>query len=219
MDSSRSQSIGSSAGLIPFVEKNYVLRSLMGSNQQRQAVPLIKPESPIVGTGMENMVAANTGQLITAETDGEVIKATADEVVVKYKTGKKVTYNPVHFMRSNEGSSINQVVVVESGDRVKAGQPLIEGMSVAGGELALGKDLLTAFMPWSGYNFEDAIIISRKLVEDDTLTSIHIVDYMTEVRETKLGPEIVTRDIPNVSEESLRHPGWKNYTQGRTRTF
>ncbi len=205
MDSSRSQSIGSSAGLIPFVEKNYVLRSLMGSNQQRQAVPLIKPESPIVGTGMESVVAANTGQLITAEADGEVIKATADEVVVKYKTGRKVTYNPVHFMRSNEGSSINQVVVVDSGDRVKAGQPLIEGMSIAGGELALGKDLLTAFMPWAGYNFEDAIIISRKLVEDDTLTSIHIVDYMTEVRETKLGPEIVTGDIPNVSEESLRH--------------
>ena len=205
MDSSRSQSIGSSAGLIPFVEKNYVLRSLMGSNQQRQAVPLIKPESPIVGTGMESIVAANTGQLITAEADAEVIKATADEVVVKYKTGKKATYNPVHFMRSNEGSSINQVVVVDSGDRVKAGQPLIEGMSIAGGELALGKDLLTAFMPWSGYNFEDAIILSRKLVEDDTLTSIHIVDYMTEVRETKLGPEIVTGDIPNVSEESLRH--------------
>ncbi len=205
MDSSRSQSIGSSAGLIPFVEKNYVLRSLMGSNQQRQAVPLIEPESPIVGTGMESIVAANTGQLVVAEADGEVIKATADEVTVKYKTGKKVTYNPFHFMRSNEGSSINQVVVVDSGDRVKAGQPLIEGMSIAGGELALGKDLLTAFMPWAGYNFEDAIIISRKLVEDDTLTSIHIVDYMTEVRETKLGPEIVTSDIPNVSEESLRH--------------
>ena len=205
MDASRAQSIGSSAGLIPFVEKNYVLRSLMGSNQQRQAVPLIMSQSPIVGTGLESVVAANTGQLIVAEADGQVLKASADEVVVKYKSGKKVTYNPVHFMRSNEGSSINQVVVVDSGDRIKAGQPLIEGMSIADGELALGKDLLTAFMPWAGYNFEDAIIISRSLVEDDTLTSIHIVDYMTEVRETKLGPEIVTRDIPNVSEESLRH--------------
>ncbi|OVE78691.1 DNA-directed RNA polymerase subunit beta, partial [bacterium G20] len=129
----------------------------------------------------------------------------ADEVAARYKSGKKATHNPVHLMRSNEGSSINQVVVVSSGYRDKAGTPLIEGMSIQGGELALGKDLLTAFMPWSGYNFEDAIIISRKLVEDDTLTSIHIVDYMTEVRETKLGPEIVTRDIPNVSEESLRH--------------
>lgn len=205
MDASRSQTIGSSAGLVPFVEKNYVLRSLMGSNQQRQAVPLIKPESPIVGTGMEGIVAHNTGQLIAADADGEVLKASADEVVIKYKTGKTVTYNPVHFARSNEGSSINQVVVVSTGEKVKTGQPIIEGMSVAGGELALGKDLLTAFMPWGGYNFEDAIIISRKLVEDDTLTSIHIVDYMTEVRETKLGPEIVTRDIPNVSEEALRH--------------
>ncbi len=205
MDASRAQTIGSSAGLVPFIEKNYVLRSLMGSNQQRQAVPLIKPESPIVGTGFESIVAQNSGQLIQAEFDGEVTKATADEVAVKYKNGKSFRYSPTHFARSNEGSSINQVVVVNSGDKVKAGQILVEGMSIAGGELALGKDLLTAFMPWAGYNFEDAIIISRSLVEDDTLTSIHIVDYMTEVRETKLGPEIVTRDIPNVSEEALRH--------------
>ncbi len=205
MDASRSQTIGSSAGLIPFIEKNYVLRSLMGSNQQRQAVPLIKPESPIVGTGFESIVAQNSGQLVLAEADGVVIKASADEVSVKYKNGKVGKYQPVHFARSNEGSSINQVVVVNSGDKVKAGQPLVEGMSIAGGELALGKDLLAAFMPWGGYNFEDAIILSRRLVEDDTLTSIHIVDYMTEVRETKLGPEIVTRDIPNVSEEALRH--------------
>jgi len=205
MDSSMAQTIGSSAGLIPFIEKNYVLRSLMGSNQQRQAVPLVKPESPIVGTGFETIVAANTGQLVVAEEDGLVQKASADEVVVKYKSGKTVHYEPIHFMRSNEGSSINQVVVVSSGDKVKADDPLIEGMSIADGELALGKDLLVAFMPWAGYNFEDAIILSRRIVEDDTLTSIHIVDYMTEVRETKLGPEIVTRDIPNVSEESLRH--------------
>ncbi|MDB5161404.1 MAG: DNA-directed polymerase subunit beta [Candidatus Saccharibacteria bacterium] len=205
MDASRSQTIGSSAGLIPFVEKNYVLRSLMGSNQQRQAVPLIQPQAPIVGTGLEDVVAHNTGQLIVAEEEGEVVSATADEVVVNYKKAGKRTYEPVHFARSNEGSSINQMVVVSSGDKVKAGDPLIEGMSIADGELALGKDLLTAFMPWGGYNFEDAIILSRRLVEDDTLTSIHIVDYMTEVRETKLGPEIVTRDIPNVSEEALRH--------------
>ncbi|HVX58323.1 MAG TPA: DNA-directed RNA polymerase subunit beta, partial [Candidatus Saccharimonadales bacterium] len=205
MDSSLAQTIGSSAGLIPFIEKNYVLRSLMGSNQQRQAVPLIKPEAPLVGTGMESIVARNTGQLVLAEEDGDITKATAEEVVVKYKSGRTAHYEPIHFARSNEGSSINQTVVVNSGDKVKAGQALIEGMSIAEGELALGKDLLTAFMPWGGYNFEDAIILSRRLVQDDTLTSIHIVDYMTEVRETKLGPEIVTRDIPNVSEESLRH--------------
>ncbi len=205
MDASKRQIIGSSAGLIPFIEKNYVYRSLMGSNQQRQAVPLVQPARPIVGTGLEGYVASNTGQLVQAQEDGEVVSATAAEVVVKYKTLGKVAYQPQHFVRSNEGSCINQKVVVNGGDKVKTGDTLIEGMSIEGGELALGKDLVAAFMPWNGYNFEDAIIISRKLVEDDTLTSIHIVDYMTEVRETKLGPEIVTRDIPNVSEEALRH--------------
>lgn len=204
MDASRRQIIGSSAGLIPFVEKNYVYRSLMGSNQQRQAVPLVVPASPIVGTGMETVAASNSGQLILAEADGEVVKAAGDEVLVKYKEGT-VSYRPQHFIRSNEGSSINQKVVVSTGDKLQKGDPIIEGMSVADGELALGKDLIVAFMPWNGYNFEDAIIISRKLVEDDTLTSVHIVDFMVEVRETKLGPEIVTRDIPNVSEDALRH--------------
>lgn len=207
MDASRKQIIGSSAGLIPFIEKNYVYRSLMGSNQQRQAVPLIQPAAPIVGTGMEGDVAKNSGQVVLADGSGQVTKANAQEVIVKY-TDKKlgtVSYEPQHYIRSNEGTSINQRVVVENGQKVKKGDVLIEGMSVADGELALGKDLIVAFMPWRGYNFEDAIIISRKLVEDDTLTSVHIVDYMTEVRETKLGPEIVTRDIPNVSEEALRH--------------
>jgi DNA-directed RNA polymerase subunit beta len=204
MDASRNQIIGSSAGLIPFIEKNYVYRSLMGSNQQRQAVPLIQPSSPIVGTGLETSAARNTGQVTLAEADGEVVKATAEEVTVKYKAGT-VSYHPQHFVRSNEGTSINQKVVVSTGDKVKAGDVLVEGMSIEGGELALGKDLRVAFMPWAGYNFEDAIIISRKLVEDDTLTSIHIVDFMIEVRETKLGPEETTRDIPNVSEDVLRH--------------
>jgi DNA-directed RNA polymerase subunit beta len=204
IDAAQNQIIGSSAGLIPFIEKNYVYRSLMGSNQQRQAVPLIQPSSPIVGTGLEAAAARNTGQVILAEGVGEVTGATASAVVVKYKEGS-VTYEPQRFVRSNEGTSINQKVVANTGDKVKKGDVLIEGMSIAEGELALGKDLITAFMPWAGYNFEDAIIISRKLVEDDTLTSVHIVDFMIEVRETKLGPEIVTSDIPNVSEETLRH--------------
>jgi DNA-directed RNA polymerase subunit beta len=204
LDAAQNQIIGSSAGLIPFIEKDYVYRALMGSNQQRQAVPLIKPESPIVGTGVEAAAARNTGQVILAEADGEVLKATGEEVVVQYKEGK-VSYEPQHFVRSNEGTSINQSVVVSTGDKVKKGDILVEGMSIQGGELALGKNVTVAFMPWAGYNFEDAIIISRKLVENDTLTSIHIVDYMIEVRETKLGPEIVTRDIPNVSEDALRH--------------
>jgi DNA-directed RNA polymerase subunit beta len=204
IDAARNQIIGSSAGLIPFIEKNYVYRSLMGSNQQRQAVPLIQPSSPIVGTGLEVDAARNTGQVILAEGPGEVIQSSAQTVVVRYKSGK-VTYEPQRFVRSNEGTSINQKVVVKTGDKVKQGDVLIEGMAIANGELALGKDLIVAFMPWAGYNFEDAIIISRKLVEDDTLTSVHIVDFMIEVRETKLGPEIVTSDIPNVSEETLRH--------------
>lgn len=204
LDASRNQIIGSSAGLIPFIEKNYVYRSLMGSNQQRQAVPLIQPSSPIVGTGLEAEAARNTGQVILAEADGEVTKATAQEVVVKYKEGS-VSYEPQRFIRSNEGTSVNQKVVVSTADKVKKGDVLIEGMSIQDGELALGKDLIVAFMPWAGYNFEDAIIISRKLVQDDTLTSVHIVDFMIEVRETKLGPEVVTSDIPNVSEETLRH--------------
>lgn len=204
VDASKNQIIGSSAGLIPFIEKNYVYRSLMGSNQQRQAVPLIQPASPIVGTGLEQVAARYTGQTMLAEDDGEVTEASGDKVVVKYKGGS-VTYEPQHFVRSNEGTSINQKVVVSSGQKVKMGDVLVEGMSIADGELALGKDLRVAFMPWAGYNFEDAIIISRKLVQDDTLTSVHIVDYMIEVRETKLGPEVVTSDIPNVSEETLRH--------------
>ena len=204
MDAARNQIIGSSAGLIPFIEKNYVYRSLMGSNQQRQAVPLIQPQSPIVGTGLEAVAARNTGQVVLAEADGEILKAVGTEIIVKYADGN-ITYEPQHFVRSNEGTSINQKVVVSAGDKVKKGDVLIEGMSVQNGELALGKDLLVGFMPWGGYNFEDAIIISRRLVEDDTLTSVHIVDFMLEVRETKLGPEVVTRDIPNVSEETLRH--------------
>jgi DNA-directed RNA polymerase subunit beta len=204
MDAALKQIVGSSASLIPFIEKNYVYRSLMGSNQQRQAVPLINPTAPIVGTGMEANAARNTGQIVLAEDKGTVIKAAGDGVVVQYEKLKK-TYVPLRFQRSNEGSSINQKVVVNTGDVVKAGDVLIEGMSVDNGELALGKDLLVAFMPWAGYNFEDAIIISDRLIKDDEFTSIHIVDYMTEVRETKLGPEIVTMDIPNVSEEALRH--------------
>ena len=204
VDAASKQIIGSSAALVPFIEKNYVLRSLIGSNQQRQAVPLINPKAPIVGTGIEGYVARNTGQLVVAEADGTVVSANADEVVVNYGTVKK-TYHPLHYIRSNEGSSINQKVAVSSGDTVKAGDVLIEGMSIEDGELALGQDVMVAFMPWGGYNFEDAIVISERLVKEDAFTSVHIIDYMTEVRETKLGPEIVTRDIPNVSEEALRH--------------
>jgi DNA-directed RNA polymerase subunit beta len=204
MDAAHKQILGSSAALIPFVEKNRVDRNLTGANMQRQAVPLIKTSSPIVGTGMEAPVAANTGQLVVAEESGEVVKASADEVQVKYKDEVKI-YTPRHFQRSNDGYSINQKVVVERGQKVKKGDALIEGASIADGELALGRDLVVAFMPWGGYNMDDSIILSDRLVKEDELTSITISDFMVEIRETKLGPEIVTRDIPNVSEDSLRH--------------
>lgn len=204
VDAAKKQILGSTASLIPFVEKNRVDRSLTGSNMQKQAVPLINPRAPIVGTGMEAVIARNSGQLITAEAAGEVVKADGSEIQVKYADSVK-TYVPMHFQRSNDGESINQRVVVNRGDKVKKGDTLIEGMSMADGELAIGRDLIVAFMPWGGYNMDDSIILSDRIVRDDELTSIHITDYMVEVRETKLGPEIVTRDIPNVSEESLRH--------------
>ena len=204
IDAAKKQILGSTASLIPFIEKNRIDRSLTGSNMQKQAVPLLDPQSPIVGTGVEASIARNTSQLIVAEADGEVTKADADEVIVKYKKDTK-TYRPVHFEQSNDDRSINQKVVVSRGQKVKKGDVLIEGASIADGELALGRDLIVAFMPWGGYNMDDSIILSNRLVQDDDLTSINIKDFMVEVRETKLGPEIVTRDIPNVSEESLRH--------------
>ncbi len=204
MDAAHKQILGSTASLVPFVEKNRVDRSLMAASMQKQAVPLLQPQSPIVGTGIEEEIARNTSQLVVAEADGEVVKADGKSVEVKYKDGVK-SYEPVHFVKSNDDRSINQKVRVNRGDKVKTGDILIEGASVADGEIALGKDLLVAFMPWNGYNMDDAIVLSRKLVQDDTLTSVNIKDYTVEVRETKLGPEIVTRDIPNVSEESLRH--------------
>ena len=205
MDASRTHVIGTTAALVPFVEKNRIDRNLTGSNMQRQAVPLVKTTSPIVGTGVEGDVARNTSQLIVAEGDGEVVRADGDAVEVKYGPKDVRTYDLVHFEQSNDDRSINQRTVVRRGDKVKKGDILIEGASIADGELALGRDLLVAFMPWGGYNMDDSIILSDRLVRDDELTSINIKDYMVEVRETKLGPEIVTRDIPNVSEESLRH--------------
>lgn len=205
MDASKMQVIGTTAALVPFVEKNRIDRNLTGSNMQRQAVPLVKTTSPIVGTGVEGDIARNTSQLIVAKAAGEVVRADADEVHVKYGPKEIVVYPVVHFEQSNDDRSINQKVKVSRGDKVKAGDILIEGASIADGELALGRDLVVAFMPWQGYNMDDSIILSDRLVRDDELTSINIDDFMVEVRETKLGPEIVTRDIPNVSEDSLRH--------------
>ena len=204
MDAAHKQILGSTAALVPFIEKNRIDRSLTGSNMQRQAVPLLSPEPATVGTGVEKAVAQNSGHIIVAEADGQVVRADADEVHVKYADGVK-TYVLRHFIKNNDDRCYNQKVRVSRGDQVKTGDVLIEGASIAEGEIALGRNLLVAFMPWGGYNMEDAVILSNRLVQDDTLTSINIKDYNVEVRETKLGPEIVTRDIPNVSEDSLRH--------------
>ena len=204
MDAAHKQILGAPDSLIPFIEKNRIDRSLTGTNMQKQAVPLITPQAAIVGTGIEEHVARNSSQLIVAEDKGEVIRADGDEIHVKYDSGVKV-YELVHFAKSNDDRSINHKARVSRGQKVEKGDILIEGASVADGEIALGRDLTVAFMPWGGYNMDDAIILSQKLVQDDSLTSINIKDYTVEVRETKLGPEIVTRDIPNVSEDSLRH--------------
>lgn len=206
IDAAHKEILGTSASLIPFVEKNRVDRSLMACAMQKQAVPLLKNDAPIVGTGIEHEIAMNTSQVVVAAAAGEVVKADGISVIVKYKDGEK-EYPLEHFQKTNDDRCYNQRVKVVRGQKVKKGDILIEGASVTNGELALGKDLLVAFMPWRGYNMDDAIVISSRLVEDDELTSINIKDFDVEVRETKLGPEQVTRDIPNVPEKSLRHLG------------
>ena len=206
MDAVHKEILGVSASLIPFVEKNRVDRSLMACAMQKQAVPLLRQDNPIVGTGIEAEVAKNTSQLVVAEGAGTVTKADGVSVIVEYKDGSK-EYKLIHFEKTNDDRCYNQRVKVARGQKVKKGDTLIEGASINDSELALGRDLLVAFMPWRGYNMDDAIVISSRLVQDDTLTSINIKDYDVEVRETKLGPEQVTRDIPNVSEHSLRHLG------------
>lgn len=207
IDAAHKEILGVSASLIPFVEKNRVDRSLMACAMQKQAVPLLRQDNPIVGTGIEREVAKNTSQLVMASGNGVVKKADGDSVIVTYDKGGDREYKLQHFEKTNDDRCYNQRTVVARGQKVKAGDTLIEGASIHDGELALGRDLLVAFMPWRGYNMDDAIVISNRLVEDDTLTSINIKDYDVEVRETKLGPEQVTRDIPNVSEHSLRHLG------------
>jgi len=204
MDVSSKQIVSVSASLIPFIEHDNAKRALMGANMQKQAVALIKPEAPIVGTGMEHVVARDSGQVVLAEQDGVVDSATAREVTVTYKNGDKLTYELTNFARSNVGTSIHQKCVVSAGEAVKKGDVLVDGMSTKDGELGLGQNILVAFMNWKGYNFEDAIVLSQNLVNDDRYTSIHIETHTVDVRDTKLGPEQVTRDIANVSEESLK---------------
>ena len=207
IDAAHKEILGVSASLIPFVEKNRVDRSLMACAMQKQAVPLLRQDNPVVGTGIEREVAKNTSQLVTASGNGVIKKADGNSIIVTYDKTGDVEYKLHHFEKTNDDRCYNQHCAVARGQKVKKGDTLIEGASVNDGELALGRDLLVAFMPWRGYNMDDAIVISNRLVEDDTLTSINIKDFEVEVRDTRLGPEQVTRDIPNVSEHSLRHLG------------
>ncbi len=203
MDVAPRQIVGISAALIPFLEHNDANRALMGSNMQRQAVPLIQPEVPLVATGMEYQAALDSGQVVIAEEDGEVISVTGREIIVKGKKGKKV-YRLRKYHRSNQSTCIDQRPVVSKGQRIKAGDVLADSSSTQNGELALGQNVLVAFMPWEGGNYEDAVLISERLVFEDKFTSIHIEKHEVEARDTKLGPEELTRDIPNVSEETLK---------------
>jgi len=214
MDVSPNQISSISASLIPFLEHDDANRALMGSNMMRQAVPLMRPESPIVGTGLERRVAEDSRILINAEGKGEVIYVDSDKIEIKYERTDKEevvsfdseirTYKLIKFRKTNQGTSINLHPIVQKGDKVIKGQVLCEGYATEKGELALGRNMKVAFMPWKGYNFEDAIVISEKVVREDIFTSIHIDEYSLDVRDTKLGAEELTADIPNVSEEATK---------------
>ena len=204
MDVSPIQLVSVSTSLIPFLEHDDANRALMGSNMQRQAVPLLRPEVPLVGTGMEERVAKDSGQVILSRSEGIVTESTGSRIVVTDAAGEREEYRLLKFIRSNQGTCVNQRPIVSRGDYVTQGQVLADSSSSGHGELALGQNVLVAFMSWEGYNFEDAIIISERMVKDDKFTSIHIEKHEVEARDTKLGAEEITRDIPNVGEDSLR---------------
>ncbi len=199
------QIISVATSMIPFIEHDDANRALMGSNMQRQAVPLLITERPRVGTGLESRVAKDSGMVIVADVDGTVERVVGEEIVVKDQHGKPHIYTLMKYVRSNQDTCINQRPLVHEGDKVKVGDVIADGASTCGGELSLGKNILVAYMPWEGYNFEDAILLSERCVHDDIFTSLHIEKLEIEARQTKLGPEEITREIPNVSEDSLRH--------------
>lgn len=205
MDVSPKQVFSVATSLIPFLENDDANRALMGANMQRQAVPLIRTEAPIVGTGLEYKAAKDSGAAVVSYKSGVVKKVGADQIIIQNDEGGVDKYPLLKFIRSNQGTCYNQRPIVTSGERVAAGDIIADGPSTAKGELALGRNVLVAFMPWEGYNYEDAILISEKLVKEDVFTSIHIEEYECEARDTKLGPEEITRDIPNVSEDMLRN--------------
>ncbi len=205
MDVSPKQVFSVATALIPFLENDDANRALMGANMQRQAVPLVKTEAPIVGTGLEHKAARDSGAVVIAKKAGTVKKASASRITIENDDGTKDNYELLKFMRSNQGTCYNQRPIVKVGERVEANEVIADGPSTEHGELALGRNVMVAFMPWEGYNYEDAILISEKLVKDDVFTSIHIEEYECEARDTKLGSEEITRDIPNVSEDMLKN--------------
>ncbi len=204
MDVSPKQMVSVATALIPFLENDDANRALMGSNMQRQAVPLLTTDSPIVGTGMEYKAAKDSGIAIVAKNSGVVERLSADEIVIKTDSGQRDTYHLIKFQRSNQGTCMNQRPIVNKGERIEAGRIIADGASTSDGELSLGKNPLIGFMTWEGYNYEDAVLLSEKLVQEDVYTSIHIEEFEAESRDTKLGPEEITRDIPNVGEDALR---------------
>ena len=199
------QIISVATSMIPFIEHDDANRALMGSNMQRQAVPLLITQRPRVGTGLEGRVAKDSGMVIVADVDGTVERVVGEEIVIRDLQGKPHIYTLMKYVRSNQDTCINQRPIVNEGDKVKAGDVIADGASTCGGELSLGKNILVAYMPWEGYNFEDAILLSERCVHDDIFTSLHIEKLEIEARQTKLGPEEITREIPNVSEDALRH--------------
>jgi len=204
MDVSPKQVVSVSTAMIPFLENDDASRALMGSNMQRQAVPLLIPEAPFIGTGMESKTAYDSGVIATARHAGTIERVSASEIIIKDKNGQKHKQNLNKFQRSNQGTCINQHPRVKQGEKIEKGDIIADGPSTEMGELALGRNILVGFMPWEGYNFEDAILLSEKLVKDDILTSIHIEEYECEARDTKLGPEEITREVPNVGEDALK---------------
>ncbi|MCI9196145.1 MAG: DNA-directed RNA polymerase subunit beta, partial [Angelakisella sp.] len=204
MDVSPKMVVSVATAMIPFLENDDANRALMGANMQRQAVPLLRTEAPIVGTGMEYKAAVDSGVVVVSKHAGTVERVDATRVDIRTDSGELVTYDVIKFLRSNQGTCINQRPIVEKGDRVEAGDVLADGAATQNGEIALGKNALIGFMTWEGYNYEDAVLINEKMVRNDVYTSIHIEEYEIEARDTKLGPEEITRDIPNVGEEMLR---------------
>jgi len=204
MDVSPKMVVSVATAMIPFLENDDANRALMGSNMQRQAVPLLRPESPVVGTGMEYKAARDSGVVVLSHTEGTVVKVDAREIQIRDKLGRIESYHLIKFLRSNQGTCINQRPLVNVGDEVKVGDVIADGPATDNCEIALGKNVLVGFMTWEGYNYEDAILINERLLRDDLFTSIHIEEYEVEARDTKLGPEEITRDIPNVGEDVLR---------------